>query len=148
MKPTSNEMREFIRQELMKHGLWLSGQFQANLRRNPNILTGNLIDRIAVPQLGEGLDLTFDIPSYGRFFEIRGRKRRARYNRLRRENGSTWMKQNAIAKKKKTDWYAKTMYRGLGRLTSVLSNGISDEQLAEIRRTIADAFSGADIIEQ
>lgn len=38
---------------------------------------------------------------------------------------------------KKTGWYAKTMYRGLGRLVAVLSSGISEEQLQNIRNFIA-----------
>lgn len=136
MKPTSDEMREFIRRELLRHGQWLSARFRENLERNRNVSSGELIDAIAMPRLTADDTLVFELPSYGRFFEIEGRRRRTTYNRLRRENGSAWMKQNGFARVKKTDWYAKTMYRGLGRLVSRLSAGISEEELSDIRSAL------------
>jgi hypothetical protein len=47
------------------------------------------------------------------------------------------MKENK-PRKKRTRWYAKNMYGGLGKLVSRLSAGISDDELARIRRVMAD----------
>lgn len=132
-------MNEFVRETLQEHGQWLSKQFVRNLERNQNIKSGNLKREMAAFTLlkeGEhGMEVKYDVPVYGRLFEIRGKKIKKNRNALRREakmNGQQLSKR-LNRKLKRTDWYAKTMYSGLGRLVAILCAGFSEEQMERIK---------------
>ena len=132
-------LNEFVRQTLQEHGQWLSKRFVANLERNQNIKSSHLKSEMAAFTLlkeGEhGMEVKYNVPLYGRLFEIRGRqakKNRAAMRREAKQNGET-LSSRANRKLKPTAWYAKTMYSGLGRLVAILSAGFSEEQMERIK---------------
>lgn len=138
------EVNEFIRRELDKHGEWLVDTFVEQLEKNGNVITGQLLDSLNWtlydPGDGSAAGLEVGFETYGRFFEIRSRESRIRKKNAMplNTNKIVWgMKENK-PRKKRTRWYAKNMYGGLGKLVSRLSAGISDDELARIRRVMAD----------
>lgn len=139
------EVNEFVRRELKKHGEYLVNEFKANLTKNKNIDTGTLIGSLRHEQFdpdegGIGMRIVSAGDTiYGRLFEIAGRKR-ARLSRMPvNVNRIVWGINSRKPKRKKTQWYNKTMFDELGALTARLSAGMSEAELQEIKKAIASS---------
>ncbi len=136
------EVNEFIRRELKRHGEWLVDMFVEQLEKNGNKITGELLNSLGW-ELTDGSDgsaagLQVGFENYGRFFEIRGRKSRiAKKNSMPADTNSiVWGIRKRQPRRKKTRWYAKNMYGGLGKLVSRLSAGITEDELKRIREVL------------
>ena len=132
------EVNEFIRRELDRHGEWLVDRFIEQLERNGNVVSGYLLENLnwslIDPGNGSAAALEVELPEYGRFFEIAGRKRRERVSKMPQSvNRIVWGIKNRPTKQKPTKWYNINMYKGLGRLISRLSAGMTDDELKRIR---------------
>ena len=139
MKYSNEEIQEFIRRELERHGQWLTDTFAAQLEENDNRVTGNLLRSMGF-DVSDGV-LRIGFTEYGRFFEIRGQNSRRERRNAWAENTNriVWGMSKRQPRRKKTRWYAKNMYGGLGKLVARLSNGMSEAELAEIRRRIEES---------
>lgn len=140
------EVNEFIRRELDRHGEWLIDRFIEQLERNGNVVSGYLVDtlnwRLYDPGNGSAAGLEVELPEYGRFFEIAGRKRKQRASKMPQSvNRIVWGIKNRPTKQKPTRWYNINMYKGLGRLISRLSAGMTDDELKQIRAAMADSVN-------
>lgn len=137
----TQEVQEFIRRELEQHGKWLSETFVAQLEANDNRVTGNLARSLGFEVDGDTLRIGFT--EYGRFFEIRGQNsRRERKNAWPADvNRTVWGIRKRQPRQRKTRWYAKNMYGGLGKLVARLSAGMSEEELREIKKSIEASAS-------
>lgn len=138
------EVNLFIRRELDKHGEWLVDTFVEQLEKNGNIITNKLLESLNWtlydPGDGSAAGLAVSFEEYGRFFEIRSRESRiAKKNAMPlNTNHLVWGIKSRKVPKKKTRWYAKNMYGGLGKLVSRLSAGITEDELKRIREVMAD----------
>ena len=78
---TYQEVNEFVRRELKKHGKYLVDEFKENLTKNKNIDTGTLIGSLRYELFdpdegGIGMRIVSAGDTiYGRLFEIAGKKR-------------------------------------------------------------------------
>ena len=149
MAEYSNEVRfAFAKKLLKEHGEWLQQQFVDALNENGNVRSGELEGAISFDETSEGgnAGLQFKFFDYGRFFEIAGyKKKKSKWPE--NENKLNWILRGELPtrkkKSKKTAWYAKNMYGGLGRLASRISAGLSDEELARIKAEIEQGFAEA-----
>lgn len=138
------EVNEFIRRELDKHGEWLVDRFIEQLEQNGNKITGQLLEslnwNLYDPGDGSAAGLEVGFETYGRFFEIRSRESRQKKKNAMplNTNRLVWGIKERKERKKRTRWYAKNMYGGLGKLVSRLSAGLTDDELERIRKVMAD----------
>ena len=142
---TYQEVNEFVRRELKKHGKYLVDEFKENLTKNKNIDTGTLIGSLRYELFdpdegGIGMRIVSAGDTiYGRLFEIAGKKR-ARLSKMPvNVNRIVWGINSNQPKRKKTQWYNKTMFDNLGHLVASLSAGMSEAELAEIRKAVSSS---------
>lgn len=125
---------EVIRLLLREHGDWLVGVFREALRKNRD--TGSLDESFTTGVTGgtDGATLTIEFNLYGRFAEIRSR----RHTKAR--NSDVWQQRNG--RRKRVLWYSNNRYRGYGRLIRLLTAGLSEQQLQQLRQAVEQAAAG------
>lgn len=135
---TQKDIELLFQEEVLdQHGEYLMDLFfetieQKNIRVTDDLLE-SLTYRIFREGGNRGLRVSFLV--YGRFIEIRRHKRLSHKNALSTNtNALLWgIKENNIKKGKDTDWYSANAYGSLNRLISILSNELTNEEVARLK---------------
>jgi hypothetical protein len=135
---SDKEIQQWISEELKQHGTFLVDRFVAALDKNKNVDTGALRSSFSqsVAFTPDGITLTLQFFTYGRYIEIAARRRK-KHKEWEKKNGQVWNGTNR--KPKKVQWYNKNRYAGYGRLIRTLTAGMSDAELQRIRGIIEEA---------
>jgi len=139
MADISQKEIELLFQEevLGEHGRYLIDLFYQTIEEKNIRVTDELLESLASSVFKEGgnrgLRVSFLI--YGRFIEIRRHKRLSHKNSLSTNtNALIWgIKENQVKKGKDTDWYSANAYGSLNRLYSILSNELTQEEVARLK---------------
>ncbi|WP_321520008.1 hypothetical protein [uncultured Bacteroides sp.] len=143
----SNESEElkllFIQEELSQHGEWLVDVLSEAIEKRGLMRTENLLESVDYKTFTEGQNpgLRVSFFSYGRAFEIAGRKKINRHSVD--TNKMIWkQKKNRNVMKKNTQWYVRNMYGGLNRLISRVMYGLSDVEIARLKGILENRATG------
>lgn len=146
----SNESDElkllFIQEELSQHGEWLVDALTEAIEKRGLMRTENLLDSVDYKTFNSGQNpgVRVSFFSYGRAFEIAGRKKINRHSAD--TNKMIWnMKQNRHSIKKNTQWYARNMYGGLNKLISRVMYGLSDVEIARLKGILENRKASSNI---
>ena len=131
-----DEKNLWLRDLMDQHGEWLCDRFRDALERNNNVISGDLEDSISYDTQYDDnafgyTELKIKFFDYGRMFEIAGNKKSKFAINTNRD---IWgIKERNVKKKKRTSWYARNMYSGLGALITKISAGMTDAERERVR---------------
>lgn len=118
--------KRFIAEELDIHGEYMVDAFIAAIEKRDLVDKGNLIKSFNYKTSYSANKLSVSFYTYGRIHDLKSK------NTTRFEspdaNALVWgiKKRKPRKKSRKKQWYAKTAYGSLGRLTNTLMYGLSD----------------------
>lgn len=135
---TQKDIELLFQEEVLdQHGEYLMDLFIETIEEKNIRVTDDLLESLTYRIFKEGGDrgLRVNFLIYGRLIEIRRHKRLSHKNSpSTNTNTLLWgIKENNVKKGKDTDWYSANAYGSLSRLYSILSNELTNEEVARLK---------------